>query len=137
MDKTKITLIEDDKILSRVINEELSEAGFDVSLAFDGEEGLEVVRSKKPDLILLDLVMPKKNGFEVLEELKASKETVNIPIIILTMLGQEEEVEKGLKLGANQYVIKSQYAVIEIIDKIKDFLLHNSKTASSQLNIQE
>jgi len=137
MDKTKITLIEDDKILSRVINEELSEAGFDVSLAYDGEEGLEVVRSKKPDLILLDLVMPKKNGFEVLEELKASKETVNIPIIILTMLGQEEEVEKGLKLGANQYVIKSQYAVTEIIDKIKDFLLHNSKTASSQLNIQE
>jgi response regulator RpfG family c-di-GMP phosphodiesterase len=77
--------------------------------------------------------MPKKNGFEVLEELKQSKDTVNIPVIILTMLGQDEEVEKGLRLGANQYVIKSQYAVTEIIDKIKDFLVHKSKTTSSQL----
>ncbi len=136
MAKTKITLVEDDKILSRVINEELTEAGFDVSLAYDGEEGLEVIRSEKPDLVLLDLVMPKKNGFEVLEELKQSKDTVNIPVIILTMLGQDEEVKKGLSLGANEYVIKSQFAIAEVIEKVKDFLLKNQKTSSSQLDIK-
>ena len=122
MKKTKITLIEDDEILSKVIFEELKEADFDVSQAFDGEDGLKLVKSKKPDLVLLDLLIPKKDGFTVLKELKKSPVTRDIPVIILTMLGSDEDIKKGLKLGASDYIVKSQHAVAEIIKKVQDFL---------------
>ena len=122
MDEQKIVLIEDDKILSKVIQEELSESGLHVLPAFDGEDGLKLIKDNKPDLILLDLILPKKHGFEVLKELKQNPETENIPVIILTMLGQDDDIKKGFKLGAIDYIVKSQHAVIEIIDKVKDFL---------------
>ncbi|GAI20713.1 unnamed protein product [marine sediment metagenome] len=121
MAKIKIALIEDDEILSKVIYEELRDADFDVMQAFDGEEGLKLVRSKKPDLVLLDIILPKKDGFEVLEELKKSPDTRNIPVIILTMIGKDEDIKKGLQLGANDYIVKSQHAIAEIVEKIKDF----------------
>jgi DNA-binding response OmpR family regulator len=121
MGNKKIVLIEDDKILSKVVYEELKEADFDVSQAFDGEEGLKLATDKKPNLILLDLLLPKKHGFEVLEELKKSSVTNSVPVIILTMLGSDEDIKKGLKLGANDYIVKSQHAVSEIIDKVKKF----------------
>jgi DNA-binding response OmpR family regulator len=122
MSKQKIVLVEDDEILSKVLFEELKDAGFEVQQAFDGEAGLEIAKSTKPDLVLLDLVMPKKQGFEVLEELKKSLLTKDIPVMILTMLGQDEEIKKGIKLGAEDYIVKSQHAVAEIVEKIKDFL---------------
>ena len=121
MNKLKIVLIEDDEILSKVVYEELKEAGFDVLQAFDGEEGLILATEKKSDLILLDLLLPKKHGFEVLEELKKSPVTNSIPVVILTMLGSDEDIKKGLRLGANDYIVKSQHAVSEIIDKVKEF----------------
>ena len=121
MAKLKIVLIEDDEILAKVVYEELSEADFDVLQAFDGQEGLELARSKKPDLVLLDLILPKKNGFEVLEELKKSPVTHNIPVIVLTMLGRDDDIKKGLRLGANDYIVKSQHAVGEIVEKVKNF----------------
>jgi len=121
MAKTKIALIEDDEILSKVIYEELRDADFDVLRAFDGEEGLKLVRSKKPDLVLLDIILPKKGGFEVLEELKKSPDTRDIPVIILTMIGKDEDIKKGLRLGANDYIVKSQHAIAEVVEKIKDF----------------
>lgn len=121
MAKTKIALIEDDEILSKVIYEELRDVDFDVLRAFDGEEGLKLVRSKKPDLVLLDIILPKKGGFEVLEELKKSPDTRDIPVIILTMIGKDEDIKKGLRLGANDYIVKSQHAIAEVVEKIKDF----------------
>lgn len=121
MAKIKIILIEDDEILSKVIYEELQDAGFDVLQSFDGEEGLKLVMSKKPDLVLLDIVLPKKDGFEVLEELKKFPDTKDIPVIILTMIGGDEDIKRGLQLGANDYIVKSQHAIAEIIEKIKDF----------------
>ena len=121
MGKTKITLIEDDKILSKVLHAELTDAGFEVSQAFDGEAGLGLVRSKRPDLVLLDLILPKKHGFEVLEELKKSPETKAIPVIILTLLGEDEDIKKGLRLGANDYLVKSNHAIAEIVEKVKNF----------------
>jgi len=121
MAKQKIVVIEDDEILSKVIVEELKEAGFDMLTAFDGQAGLELVKSTKPDLVLLDIVLPKKNGFDVLKELKDSLTTKSIPVIIMTMLGQDEEIKKGLRLGAEDYIVKSQHAVSEIVEKIKDF----------------
>lgn len=122
MSKQKIVLVEDDEILSKVLYEELKDAGFDVQQAFDGDAGLKLVQSAKPELVLLDLVMPKKHGFDVLAELKKSLATKEIPVIILTMLGQDEEIKKGLKLGAEDYIVKSQHAVAEIVEKVKNFL---------------
>lgn len=121
MAKTKIVLVEDDEILAKVLYEELKEADFDVWHASDGEEGLKLVMDKKPDLVLLDILLPKKQGFDVLEELKKSPVTSDIPVIVLTMLGRDEDIKKGLQLGANDYIVKSQHPVGEIIDKVKDF----------------
>ena|SRR3989338_2123808 len=121
MGKQRIALVEDDEVLSKVISEELNDAGFDVEQAFDGQAGLELVQSKKPDLVLLDLLMPKMHGFEVLDQIKKKPETKTIPVIIMTMLGQDEDIKKGLKLGASDYIVKSQHAVGEIIEKVKDF----------------
>lgn len=122
MKKAHIILIEDDPILSKVINEELKIAGYDVDLAMDGEYGLELVKTKKPDLVLLDLILPKKHGFDVLADMKKSPETQSIPVIILTMLGSDDDIKKGIKLGANDYIVKSQHAVGEIIEKVDNFL---------------
>lgn len=121
MQKTRIVLVEDDQILGKVLYEELTEAGYEITQAFDGEDGLKMIRQKMPDLVLLDIVMPKKNGFEVLEALKEAPDTKRIPIIVLTMSGGDEEIKKGLRLGANDYIVKSQHAVAEIVEKVKDF----------------
>lgn len=132
MSKIKVLLIEDDQILSKVVNEELKEAGFEVSEANDGEEGLKLAQSKKPDLILTDVLMPKMDGFGVLEGLKKSPITKEIPVIMLTMLGTDEDIKRGLKLGANDYIVKSQHAVTEIIDKVKKFFEKESHPEASQ-----
>ena len=124
--KTKIVLIEDDQVLAKVLYNELSHAGFDVSQAFDGEEGLELVKFKRPNLVLLDLVLPKKHGFEVLEELKKSPDTRAIPVIILTLLGEDDDIKKGLRLGADDYIVKSDHPIGEIIEKVRDFFAKES-----------
>jgi len=137
MAKIKIVLVEDDEILSKVIYEELKDEGFDVFQSFDGEDGLKLVRSKKPDLVLLDIILPKKNGFEVLEELKKSPDTKDIPVIVLTMIGKDEDIKRGLRLGANDYIVKSQHAIAEIIEKIKDFFEKEQHPEAKQLQKKE
>ena len=134
MNKTKIVLVEDDEILSKVLYIELGDSGFEVMQAFDGEAGLELVRSQKPDLVLLDLILPKKHGFEVLAELKKSPDTSGIPILILTMLGSDEDIKKGLQLGADDYIVKSQHAVAEIVEKVKTFLAKLNATSTLKKN---
>lgn len=126
MEKTKIVLVEDDEALAKVLYTELSKAGFDTSQAFDGEAGLDLVKSKHPDLVLLDLVLPKKHGFEVLEELKKSPDTRAIPVIILTLLGEDDDIKKGLRLGADDYIVKSDHPIGEIIEKVRDFFAKES-----------
>lgn len=121
-EKHKILLAEDDKFISLAYQDGLSRAGFEVIAATDGVEALDKARKEKPELILLDLVMPIKNGFEVLEELKADKELKNVPIIILSNLGQNSDIEKGKALGAVDYLIKSNFSMSEVIEKIKEFL---------------
>lgn len=122
--KQKILIIEDDEILSKVIKEELEESDFEVLQAFDGEEGLSTAKlqEKKPNLILLDIMMPKMDGFEVLKALKGNPETKNIPVFILTVLGSDEDIKKGIQLGARDYIVKSQHAVSEIVEKIDKFM---------------
>jgi len=132
MSKIKIALIEDDEILAKVLYTELLDAGFEVSQAWDGKAGLALALEKRPNLVLLDLILPKKHGFEVLEELKKSPVTKGIPVIILTLLGEDDDIKKGLKLGADDYIVKSDHAVAEIVEKIKNFFAKESHPEASQ-----
>lgn len=125
--KMNIVLVEDDEILSIVMKEELSKAGFKVFVAADGEAGLGLIKSKKPNLVLLDLMLTKKTGFEVLEELKKSPDTKDIPVIILSVLSTDEDIQKSYKLGADEYFVKSQHTVSELIEKIKNFITNKPK----------
>lgn len=118
----KITIIEDDQVLARVLQDELKEAGFSVSVIEDGEIALTGIENERPDLVLLDLLLPNKHGFVILEEMKKSAVLRNIPVIILSMLGSDDDIKKGLQLGANDYFVKSQHPVAEIVEKVKNFL---------------
>ena len=118
----KIIILEDDRILLKALNIELISNGFEVLSATDGVSGIKIIEKEKPDLILLDLVMPKMHGFEVLKKLKNNKNTKNIPVIILSNLGQEEEIKKGMELGAFDYYKKASTDLSELSDKIKKSL---------------
>lgn len=96
--------------------------GYEIISALDGEIGLRLAKTKKPDLILLDLILPKVHGFEVLEQLKGDEKTKDIPVIILTNLEKMEDVEKAIKMGATTYLVKSNYNLEEVTDKIKNAL---------------
>ena len=118
----KILIIEDDKFLKELIAQKLVKEGYNIAEAIDGEEGIKKVKSEQPDLVLLDLILPGIDGFEVLSKMKEDSSLVSIPVIILSNLGQKEDVEKGLKLGAADYLIKAHFTPGEIIDKIKIIL---------------
>jgi DNA-binding response OmpR family regulator len=117
----KILLVEDDKFLRTVLERKIKKEGFDVILAVDGDEALAKVISDKPDLILLDLILPKKNGFLILENLKKDPELGKIPVIIVSNLGQEEDIKKGLSFGAVEYLIKAKVSLDDVVKKIKEY----------------
>ena len=118
----KILFIEDEPNLQKELHEILKQSGFKVFGAFDGAEGLETAKREKPNLILLDLILPKKDGFEVLKELKADKDLKDTPVIILTNLEGTGDVEKALDLGATTYLVKANYELEDVVAKIKEFL---------------
>jgi len=119
---SKILIIEDDKFLRELIAQKLQKEGFLITEAIDGEEGLKKIKEEKSELILLDLILPGIDGFEVLEKIKSDDAISKIPVIILSNLGQKDDVEKGLKLGAIDYLIKAHFTPREIIEKIKKAL---------------
>jgi DNA-binding response OmpR family regulator len=118
----RILIIEDDKFLRELIARKLLGEDFEVSEAVDGEEGIKKIKEEKPDLILLDLILPGIDGFEVLARMREESALSSIPVIILSNLGQKEDVEKGLKMGAVDYLIKAHFTPGEIIEKIKNAL---------------
>ena len=118
----KILLVEDDEFLANMYRAKLEIENYEVVMALNGEAGLHMAEEKNPDLILLDIVMPKMNGFEVLNHLKSDKDLKKIPVILLTNLGQKEDFEKGLKLGADEYLIKAHFLPSEVISKINKML---------------
>lgn len=122
MEKKKILVVEDDMVLNKALNEFLGSEGFEVVTAIDGEEGIRKAFEEKPELVLLDIIMPKKDGYEVIKELKADERTRNTPIILLTNLGSVRDVEKALELGATTYLVKADYKLEEITQKIKSVL---------------
>ena len=115
-------IIEDDKFLRELITQKLIKEGYETSEAIDGEEGIKKIKEEKPDLVLLDLILPGIDGFEVLSKMKEDLALAQIPVIILSNLGQKEDVERGLKLGAVDYLIKAHFTPGEIIEKIKNAL---------------
>lgn len=118
----KIVFIEDEPLLQKTAGETLRQEGFDVRSALDGEAGLALVKSFKPDLVLLDIVLPKKNGFEVLEEIKKDPDTKDIPVVVLTNLEGSADVEKVLESGAMTYMVKANYNLEEIVARVKSIL---------------
>lgn len=121
-DKIKIVLIEDDSFLAGMYATKLNLEGFEVIQASDGLEGVEKVREIKPDMVLLDIILPKMDGFEVLEALKKDPDLKDIPVMMLTNLGKKEEVDKGFEMGAVDYLIKAHFVPSEVIKKIKKYL---------------
>jgi len=121
-DKIKVLLIEDEKEVAELYRLKLSLDGYEVLTAENGEEGLEKAFSEKPELIFLDIKMPKMDGFEALKKLRSSEKTKNVPILILSNFDEQDLIEKGMTLGANEYLIKSQFTPEGISKKIKDWL---------------
>ena len=115
----KILIVEDDKFLRELIVRKVINEGFDVSEAIGGEEGIKKIKEEKPDMVLLDLILPGIDGFEVLSRMKQDSSLSSIPVIILSNLGQKEDIDKGMKLGATDYLIKAHFTPGEIIEKIK------------------
>jgi len=119
----KILIIEDDLFLRQLISKKIGQEGYDVVEAVDGEEGIKKVETENPDLILLDLILPGVDGFEVLSRVKKNLNTKHIPVIILSNLGQKEDVDRGLNLGAEDFLIKAHFTPTEIIIKIRNVLI--------------
>jgi len=114
----KILLVEDEEIMTNLLQKKLVEEGYNVLTAGDGEEGLKKVKSEKPDIVLLDIVMPKKGGFEVMEEMAKSKELRKIPIIIISNSGQPVELDRAQRLGAKDWLIKTDFDPKEVVEKV-------------------
>ena len=118
----KILFVEDEAALQKTLGEILRREGYEVVSALDGESGFKLAEAQQPDLILLDLVLPKLNGFEVLQKLKEDPATKKIPVIILTNLERMEDIEKALELGATTYLVKVNYSLNEVLEKIRNTL---------------
>ena len=121
---TKILLVEDDPFLSSLLKNRLQKGGFEIILVRDGDEALNSLNDFAPNLILLDIILPKKSGFEVMEEVNKNPQLKNkkTPIIIISNLGQPEDIERGRQLGAIEYFIKAKISIDELIEKIKSFI---------------
>lgn len=117
-----ILLIEDEPTLQKAFGDVLDKAGYKITGALDGEQGLKMAKETNPDMILLDLILPKMDGFEVLEKIMADPETKDIPVIILTNLERTEDVNRAIELGAKTYLVKANYSIQEILEKIKQIL---------------
>lgn len=118
----KILLVEDDRFFRKFYVEKLKESGFEIDEADDGTQGLEKMRSFKPDLVILDIIMPNKDGFEVLKEIKTDSALNKIPVLVFSTLGQEQDVEKAKKIGAADYVNKSLFDFNDLLNKINTLI---------------
>lgn len=118
----KVLVIEDDERVARVYDIKLSREGIEVIRAADGEEGLQKIISEKPKVVLLDLMLPKKDGFQVLEEARKIPEFKEMCILILSNLGQPQDKERAMKLGACEYMIKADMPIQQVVDTVKKYL---------------
>lgn len=120
--KWKVLLVEDEKMLADMYATKFTMDGFDTHKANDGATGLSMAGDVSPDIILLDIIMPKIDGFGVLKELRSNPKFASIPIILLTNLGQDEDIKKGKQLGATDYFVKANHTPAEVVTKVKQVL---------------
>ncbi len=126
-DKKRVLVIEDESPLSRILEEALTERGFVVDVAVQGEEGWHKTKEHIPDVVLLDIIMPKLDGFVYLKRLRNAKKLAHIPVIILSNLGQEADIAEARELGAIDYLIKSNHTIEAIVQRV-EAIFHESKT---------
>jgi len=117
-----ILLVEDDPFLIDIYKNKLSNAGFEIDVAGEGETALRKIKEKKPDLVLLDIVLPGTDGWEILKKIRTEMGLKDLKVLILSNLSQKEEVEKGMELGATKYLIKAHYTPSEVVKEIKKLL---------------
>lgn len=120
----KILIVEDESALAQVLREKFEKEDFEVKIVVDGEAALPTIRSFMPDLILLDLILPKKSGMDVLREMKSSDDIKQLPVIILSNLGEDDDIKEGIALGARDYFVKTQHPINEVVEKVKESLLN-------------
>jgi len=118
----KILIAEDDKFLHNILSAKLQKSGFEVVSAYDGEQAVAAIKKELPDLVLLDLIMPKKNGFEVLSDIKIDPKLAKIPIIVLSNLGQESDQTRAKEFKVADYMVKVNFSLEEVVAKIKEHL---------------
>ncbi|PIZ00286.1 response regulator [bacterium (Candidatus Howlettbacteria) CG_4_10_14_0_8_um_filter_40_9] len=128
----KIMLVEDDVALRDIYTSRFEAEGYDVAVAADGEQALTVAVKEKPDLILLDIMMPKISGFDVLDILRNTPETKTTKIIVMSALSQTADIEKGKSLGADEYMVKSQVTLSEVVDRAKEVLGRPARQAQTE-----
>jgi len=114
----KILLVEDEEIMISLLQKKLTKEGYEISVARDGEEGLKAMREVRPDLVLLDIIMPKMGGFGVMEGMQKDKELKKIPVIVISNSGQPVELDKAQKLGAKDWLIKTEFDPQEVLNKV-------------------
>jgi DNA-binding response OmpR family regulator len=118
----KILLVEDDPFLSNLLKVRLQRENIDVTLARDGEEAIKSLTADRPSLILLDLILPKKSGFEILEKISTDPQLKDMPVIIISNLGQTSDIQRGKELGAIEYFVKAKISIDDLVGKVKEFL---------------
>ncbi len=126
-EKANILLVEDDSFISGMYQTKLSMLGYKVRVCADGESGWAELKKERPDLLLLDIVLPKKDGFEILSDVRKDPELKDLTVILLTNLGQKPDVQKGLELGADDYIIKAHFTPTEVVEKIEKMLAKKKK----------
>jgi CheY-like chemotaxis protein len=114
----KIILIEDEQLMIELLEKKLAQEGYEVSIAKDGKESLEKMKNIEPDLILLDIIMPKMGGFEVMEEMNKDEKLKKIPVIVISNSGQPVELDRAKRLGAKDWLIKTEFNPQEVVDKV-------------------
>ena len=122
MDTKKVLVVEDDTLLKDMLGQQLTKEGWQVLHATEGEQALGLAESEHPNIILLDLLLPGMSGFDILTTLKEKETTKDIPVVILSNLGQQEDLDKGVKLGAADFLIKSNFTLDEVSSKIKEIV---------------
>ena len=118
----KVLVVEDDVFLAQLLTNRIAKVGVQVLRAADGEEGIKMIKQSRPDLVLLDLILPKKSGFELLEDMRSDPSTQGTPVIIVSNLGQESDVARGRELGAVEYFVKAKTSIDGLVERVKTIL---------------
>lgn len=122
MSNQKILIVEDDEFLRSLTAKRLEKEGYNLAIAVDGEEAVVVAQNENPNLILLDLLLPKINGFEALEKIRSIDSLKSVPVVVFSNLGQKEDIEKAQGLGANDFLIKANFTLDDVVNKVKSYL---------------